>query len=116
MHKYMLGIVFHPIVRQQSCERFRWYLAGKLRSQSSKLGGGQFGRFSKVRDFHIVQAAQRSHLQKQIADVREGFKMMQFGGGDDRVQNGHPIARRLTADELPVLSPNGEHEPSRRLR
>jgi hypothetical protein len=76
----------------------------------------QPGRFSKIRDFHIVNAAQRSHLQKQVADVREGFKMMQFGGGDDRVQNGHSIARRLTADELPVLSPNGEHEPSRRIR
>jgi hypothetical protein len=39
MHKHMLGIVFHPMVRQQSCERFGPQLACQLRSESSKLGG-----------------------------------------------------------------------------
>ena len=107
MHKHMLRITLCPVIRQQCRQRFRRQLTSKLCSQSPKLCGGQTGNVSKVRDFHIVKAAQRSHLQNQIADVCEGFKMMPFSAGDNRVQNCHPIASSLTAYELPILSANG---------
>jgi hypothetical protein len=37
MHKHMLGIVFHPIVRQQSCERFGRNLTGRDHQISQPL-------------------------------------------------------------------------------
>jgi hypothetical protein len=58
MHKHVLWIILSPVIRQQSCERFGWQLAGKHRSQSAKLYGGHPGDISKVGHFHIVSAAE----------------------------------------------------------